>query len=953
MAGAKRPTPEQVNEALRRIPTPPLRRAFFEGLKHPLWVEPLAKAGIFGDPPEPERTSEGLVRDHYWPEIAYLIRVAPAAPKAVVDVLLKLSDSNNAWVRRAVFTIGASIPADEAVRLKPMIKSWVETGFGLRSDPRDMVGFAVNLLQGGQSKAGKWMANLLFRPSASENPHKPNLALDEYWYQDGLPRVVEALSDDGLKTVLPWLEEYERQSKRFTDTFDMTDMSRESIRDKGDYHPSIEHSLIDTVRDLASNAMARDPKAAAAFMAKSPMNLARKITLYAVTEALRSSSARPPAEAEHLLAVAARLVAGEEFYDDSCRIEFGELAREVARHSPSALEPLTDFITAGPQLDREQLRDRLRTDEDDTPENVDERVQAVVDTWRHRWLSAVGSEALPSALKRVLEELDAGRGLIESPLAALNKVTSWSGPNSPISQDEMSVMSSTELVAHLESWHDTGNGWGPGPSHEGQGRELSSLITTNPRALDGIEGLADRLRPTYLRAVLQGWEAAVKAGIELEWRYVADMTQKILVHGDTSLFPQEGRDFDDDADFRGTKKAAVNLLEELAQQRETPAIPAESEKVFADLLIGEADSESAWKAYDSDESESGMDPLTLSLNWQWPTRVRGLLNLISHGKTTPWYEAARSALERDIERLDRRGASRAVIGQALGRLVTVDPDWLTPRMEELFGSADGLSRSQQIALTTAMAVHRYHVAIYDLLTPSMIAAIRSSEPLVAGWQGQSDPLQRIGEWVVNAIVRGHKTFEDPVAEAFFATAEPKVRGAAIGRIAWSFIHAESVEEAIRDRFADLWDARVKHVRSHPEDKLELNEFYWFVRSGKFDASWWLPRLKEAVELDPELASQRSMITKQIASCADADPRGAFEVARALLTNRAQEGMSLWDLSQNAVPFVIARAIGSGDEQLKQDAVLFMNKLGENGNPGLEKEVQEVLDGKITQEDVSD
>jgi hypothetical protein len=64
-------------------------------------------------------------------------------------------------------------------------------------------------------------------------------------------------------------------------------------------------------------------------------------------------------------------------------------------------------------------------------------------------------------------------------------------------------------------------------------------------------------------------------------------------------------------------------------------------------------------------------------------------------------------------------------------------------------------------------------------------------------------------------------------------------------------------------------------------------------------------------------------------------------------------MSLWDFSRNAVPFVIARAIGSGDEQLKLDAVLFVIKLGENGNPVLEKEVQEVLDGKITQEDVSD
>ena len=44
---------------------------------------------------------------------------------------------------------------------------------------------------------------------------------------------------------------------------------------------------------------------------------------------------------------------------------------------------------------------------------------------------------------------------------------------------------------------------------------------------------------------------------------------------------------------------------------------------------------------------------------------------------------------------------------------------------------------------------------------------------------------------------------------------------------------------------------------------------------------------------------------------------------------------------------------SGDEQLEQDAVRFMNQLGENGNPVLEKEVHEVLNGEITQEDVSD
>ena len=68
------PTEEQIREAVRRILTPQLRRAFFEGLKNPLWVEPLAKEGAFSAPPEPESTDDGLVRDIYWPEIDYLIR---------------------------------------------------------------------------------------------------------------------------------------------------------------------------------------------------------------------------------------------------------------------------------------------------------------------------------------------------------------------------------------------------------------------------------------------------------------------------------------------------------------------------------------------------------------------------------------------------------------------------------------------------------------------------------------------------------------------------------------------------------------------------------------------------------------------------------------------------------------------------------------------------------------
>jgi hypothetical protein len=165
------------------------------------------------------------------------------------------------------------------------------------------------------------------------------------------------------------------------------------------------------------------------------------------------------------------------------------------------------FIELGPRVDGDRLRDWVRTETDDEDE-VDERVQEFTNRWKHRWLSALGLDALPAQLRTELESLDSMFGVIENPLEPTEHVRTWVGPNSAISQDEMAAMSPTELVAHLESWHDTGTGWGPEPSHEGQGRELTALLTTNPKALAGVSGLVDRLRPTYLRAILRGWEAA-------------------------------------------------------------------------------------------------------------------------------------------------------------------------------------------------------------------------------------------------------------------------------------------------------------------------------------------------------------------------------------------------------------------------------------------------------------
>ena len=938
MSTYKPPSATQVAEAMRRITKTQLRRAFFEGIENPLWVKPLAEAGAFSNPPEPVRTDDGYIQDAYWPEAEYLSKVAVQAPEEVVDVLLTLGATENSWVRRAVFEIGAKIPAEQAARLKPLIKAWQRTGLGWRTDPRDLVRFAVNLLEGGEREVGTWFANLIFKPSKTETDRRPSAVLEDYWYEQELPKLVEVLEPGDLELVLSWLVAFERAIGHLTTKFDMTYHSRDAIRQALDSVYEVEQALIDAVRDLAVDAMLADPATAKEVLLKSNMLLARKIGLFSLSDALRRTSDGDERRVP-LLTVADDLLAEEASSDDSCRIDYAELARSVARVTGEPLAALNQLIDSGPRAETERIRDWLREGASDETE-VDERVQDYVDRWKHRWLSALGTEALPAQLQTQLAELDVRYGVIEAPLVPTKRVEGWTGPISALSQDEMAAMSPAELVAHLESWHATGNRWGPVPSHEGQGRELQGLLTTDPKAFVGTDDLIGRLRPTYLRAILQGWEGAIKAGLLPDWTQVADLTRAVLAHADTSDFPIEGdRPWDDDTDYRAAKQAAVGLLEELAQTRASPVIRDDVLAQFAEILITLADSETAWNEYNGYSADSGMDALTTSLNWQWPIRLRGLIHLMSRGKGRSWYRAAKSALERELARDDSRGASRAVLGEGLGRLVDADPEWIIPKVPEWFGHEEEMAVAQQIALTTAMAVHRYHPKLYELLAPPMMSALASEEPIVPGWDNHTDPVRRIGEWVIDALIRGHVTTDDPVATRFFTDAPAKVRGEAIGHIAWNFMHAAIVDEEIRDRFADLWDQRVRYVRAHPEDEEELSGFFWFVRSHKFEVTWWLPRLKEAVELHPGLSSECHMISDEIAESAKTDPRTALDALKLILDGRDDSGRVSYMMERNALPTVIARAIDSGDASLRQDAVEYMNFLGQRGNLSLEAAVE--------------
>ena len=931
------PTAEEVREILASLGPTQLRRAFFEGLMNPLWVSELARQGAFATPPEPLRDEQGYVRDPPWPEIEYLVRMAEAVPEEVVNVGVGLVKSENAWVRRSLVEIAAVVPADQSARLARAIISWAPDGLGVRTDPRHLASIAEKLLLGGQTRLGVSFANALYHPRAATQTGRlrpePRIGIESYWYEESLPRVVAALGETRLTRILPWLEDFQIHSGSVAEGMDLSSLGRPRIESHTDRGGDIEHALIDAVRDAAVESMNSNPPETITRLHRSGQTLSKKISLHAASVALKQTH-KVGGDTSAIVDAVAGFPSLVEFTRDEYVPEFPEFLQALAMCA--GVESLAELpIHAGPLGSRDELVERLRVEEQ-TAEQLETEADEYIARWQHRLLAAIGIDSLPEGFATLLESLNETLGVLDDPMGPGFEIVNWAGMSSLLESGDFAAMSADELLSHLESWHPDPVEW-RGPSHEGQARVLSAFLTENPMLFGGESDRILSLRPVYLRAVIRGWEEARKAHRDIPWPLVVEVLARISELGEDAPFDREGRDYDDDTGYSHVKSAALSLIDPLLSKREgDPRSPTEIVSAVAPILIAMADDPVLRAEYESGQG-SDLDPLTLSLNRRLPSAIRGLIKLTAWDGFGGADGRAVVALERHLPTDDPHGAIAAVFGDGLSRLYVHALPWLKAHAATIFGSRDELNRPQEIALSTALATQNWHSKLLEILREPITGLLERGETLVVGWGGMRAPDQLVGDWIVNTRNTGGIKLDDPLVALFFAKANAEVRGDVLGHVGWTLMHATVVGEEVRTRVENLWDARVAHVRDHPEDAQELKDFYWYVRSGKFPVEWWLPRLLEAAELAKPL-STRGMIGEQIAEASTRLPSLALDVVSTLLASDDDDQLDGYDLLERAVPQTLASALDSGDAELAAKASRLMDTLGTRGYIDLESRV---------------
>ncbi|MGW5354745.1 hypothetical protein ACWERV_30065 [Streptomyces sp. NPDC004031] len=856
--------------------------------------------------------------------------------------------------------------ADDAATFVPTLCRYLDEPYREWLDAKHLVTIVQKLAEDGNFKRAKKLANAMYRPRSVASPSSQSnaaTALDAYWYSESLPLVVKALENAPkmLATVAVWLDIWLKLSPQ---KGSLTSFWRPSIdmQERAHHTDSVGHALTDAVRDLAHQRMAAGESVIEITeqLERSREALFLRLSLNTIARSLRSTigdrnagmgvSGRPAVDAAVLELACKRLITPELLAGDY-RTEYISLAQSILPLISTSQIMQWEHLVANPPHMTAELVGRMQGRS--AGEVTTGEISRHVKHWQYRLLTGIGRETLPPQLHQLLDDLITDHGEPQSPNELPDHNGFFIGPTSPLSDADVVALDPPDLLAYLQSWEpDPANRlqFGFPPSAEGLARSVANAVAAKSREYAHHASEFTSLRSTYIGAVLAGFEQAITHKHRFPWQPVLSLISYAATQPDEPCDYSD--DFTDGTLWRNVQRQAARLIQ----------IGIEAESVLA---IPPALYEMAWNslepmtrsAYPSARHEeryeaAADDALTLSLNATRPIALRAAIRLLSaYFRLSKDPESSTSSSPtpaRILAALDEHAGPAsdmsitvaAVFGEGLGNLLNSAPVWTKMRLERILGQPNDLGENptQQRWFATAWAVmligYRPSRGLYDPLKPWFSAQVKrltseSTEITSVAVAGARSSRQSLADHILMLYVTGQLdgSLQNETLIDLFASGDSILLRDALGHLGFQLYHTvEKPPETVLARFRALWDLRSHEVSTGRADQLELLDFHWWVASGHFDATWWLPQLA-IVARDPEFMP-RSMIGKPLALAA---PDHAQSVLDIFVTLRAagQQPFRNHDLLEHA-PAILKPALESSQEYLARRALAVAEQLGSDG-----------------------
>ncbi|MGH3851463.1 MAG: hypothetical protein ACRDRT_17520, partial [Pseudonocardiaceae bacterium] len=323
--------------------------------------------------------------------------------------------------------------------------------------------------------------------------------------------------------------------------------------------------MVDTLRDvslrLLDDGLALDDVLKPLERSRQP--LLRRIAFHVVAEQVRRGQGRARD-------IARSWLLDPNLLDVTYRHEYSELARAaLPQLGPGNAALWCEIIQFGPPaVDDTELRDRAAHLVDES-RDIDGAVALYREIWRHGVLSAIGSEGLPEEARADLSVLDEQLGRRHHADFPTYMSDLRMRYTSPYSIEELQALQPGEVIAVLRDWRPSDPHCGD--SVEGLARTLQSVVRAAPLRWAGAAVELSGLDPTYVRALLTGFEEAVREGVAIPWEpaiYFCDHIAQLPDDGS-----ETSGDLDRDVVWRYAQRAAADLLDKGLSRDDDASIP--------------------------------------------------------------------------------------------------------------------------------------------------------------------------------------------------------------------------------------------------------------------------------------------------------------------------------------------------------------------------------------------
>lgn len=784
---------------------------FYGELKDPRWLEVLRDAGRFREPPEPVRDPEiPSVAFPPWPASRYLARMASLGitdiQQLAVEIAQEIPDTDNTRVHEDLADVALAVPADQAAMLVSKAKAWLECESLLLLPPK--LGQLVSrLVQNNRTKEAldlaRWLLAVLPDPKTDEKLDQegefapslePRARFDLWTYEQILknevPKLLGAAGLRALSLLCDLLEAAVRFAAR--------DPESDSPKD-GSYiwRPAIEeHSqnaeiaelrdlLVRAVRDgaqhLAEGDSERLPKIIELLEERNWLVFVR-IALH-----LLSNSANAGVDL-----VAARLTNRDLFNEVGVRHEYDLLLEEsFARVEQEDRDQILGWIDAGPDRKRFMGASPLWTGKPATEEDY----ELYKPVWQRDRLAPMGG-VLAGQWKERYEKLVEEVGPPRHPDFPFYTSAGFETPKSPKSPEELETMSVAEVAGFLSSWR-AGDRWEE-PSPSGLASEVRALAAKDPERYASDAGQFEGLDPTYVRALVQGLNDALRQKLGLTWPPVLALCSSCVrqnreIPGRT----RESRDFRDlDPDWGWARAAIADLINE-GLKEELAEIPFDLRTETWDVL--EPLTEDPEPAGEDEGTSRGLerDPATVSINTvrgkAMHAVVRYALWVKRHAEREEGQDAGfdsmpdvRRVLDDRLQR-DRSTAIRAVYGQWFPWLVSLDAEWAKEAVPKIFPVDQAQRNLRDAAWETYVIFCQPYDNVFNVVREEYARAVERIGTAEKEGDRLADPEERLAEHLMALYWRGKIELHEPggLLSIFYEKAGISLRTHALHFVGWA------------------------------------------------------------------------------------------------------------------------------------------------------------------------